>query len=142
MPPTDLKDYLEDSYSTSSILADISNPAVTLIVACDPSNAVIGFSQLRRDSSEPCIEGKAKPIELQRLYLNPANHGQGIARVLFEDAERIAREEGFVTMWLGVWEENFKAQGVYERFGFERVGEHDFVMGSCVQTDWIMCKAL
>lgn len=62
--------------------------------------------------------------------------------MLFEDAERIAREEGYETLWLGVWEENVKAQGVYGRFGFERCGEHDFVMGSCVQTDWIMCKKL
>jgi diamine N-acetyltransferase len=35
-----------------------------------------------------------------------------------------------------------KAQAVYRKFGFEKVGEHDFVMGVCVQTDWIMCRSL
>jgi len=45
-------------------------------------------------------------------------------------------------VWLGVWEENLKAQRAYERFGFGRAGEHDFVCGECVQTDWILMKRL
>ena len=40
------------------------------------------------------------------------------------------------------WEENFKAQKVYERMGFRKVGQHDFKMGNCVQTDWILTKRL
>jgi len=56
--------------------------------------------------------------------------------------ERLALERGFVTMWLGVWEENFKAQKIYERMGFRKVGQHDFKMGNCVQTDWILTKRL
>jgi hypothetical protein len=34
------------------------------------------------------------------------------------------------------------AQGIYKALGFEKVGTHDFVMGKCVQTDWIMMKRL
>jgi len=81
-------------------------------------------------------------VELQRLYVSPDFHGGGVGRLLVESVEKIAREEGFVTLWLGVWEENFKAQKVYERMGFGKVGSHDFVMGSCVQTDWILTKRL
>ena len=47
-----------------------------------------------------------------------------------------------IYMWLGVWEGNFVAQNVYEKAGFERVGEHEFRMGRCVQIDWIMLKEL
>ncbi|KPI36665.1 uncharacterized protein AB675_10040 [Cyphellophora attinorum] len=47
-----------------------------------------------------------------------------------------------INMWLGVWEGNFVAQGVYEKAGFERVGDHEFRMGRCVQIDWIMVKQL
>lgn len=69
-------------------------------------------------------------------------HGVGVGRLLVEKVEGIARDEGFVTLWLGVWEENFKAQKVYKKMGFMKVGSHDFVMGSCVQTDWILSKRL
>jgi ribosomal protein S18 acetylase RimI-like enzyme len=138
----DLAAYLEASYTPGPILKDINDPAVTIIVACNVDDEVVGFTQLRRDSSEPCIEGKSKPIELQRLYVNPACHGKGIARVLVEDSYSIARREGYETIWLGVWEENYKGHKVYERLGFVKCGTHDFVMGECVQTDWVMCRAL
>ena len=59
-----------------------------------------------------------------------------------EKVEEMAQKEGWKTMWLGVWEENLKAQSVYAKMGFRKVGMHDFVMGSCVQTDWILVKRL
>jgi len=144
LPAVDLKAYLESAYSIPSISSDIANPNITTIVACPALSPeiVIGFSQLTRGTSEPCLEGYEKIVELQRLYVSPDFHGGGVGRMLVESVERVAREEGFVTMWLGVWEDNFKAQKVYERIGFAKVGSHDFVMGSCVQTDWILTKRL
>lgn len=74
--------------------------------------------------------------------MDTAQQGRGVARELYARAEAVARERGFRTMWLGVWEENLRAQAVYERLGFKRVGAHDFKMGECVQTDFIYCKSL
>lgn len=108
MPAVDLATYLEDSYSTSSVGTDIADPNVDFIVAVDSNDQVVGFTELRRGSSEPCVESAELPIELQRLYVSPDYHGKGVARMLFEEVERIAREQGFKTLWLGVWEENFK----------------------------------
>ncbi|PMD20992.1 acyl-CoA N-acyltransferase [Hyaloscypha hepaticicola] len=143
LPQADLQAYLESAYSISSVSSDISNPFITIIVAVDPtSGTVVGFSQLTRGTTEPCLAGIDNLVELQRLYVSPDFHGGGVGRLLAEAVERVAREEGFETLWLGVWEENFKAQKVYERIGFEKVGSHDFVMGSCVQTDWILTKRL
>lgn len=59
-----------------------------------------------------------------------------------EGAEGVARDEGYKVMWLGVWEENFKAQKAYQKMGLGKVGAHDFTMGECVQTDWILSKFL
>jgi ribosomal protein S18 acetylase RimI-like enzyme len=142
MPPSDLQAYLSTAYSLPSVTADISNPLITILVALSASSDIVGFTQLTRGTYEPCLEGCEKPVELQRLYVSPDFHGGGVGRLLVEAIERVAREEGFVTLWLGVWEENFRAQGVYERLGFRKVGSHDFVMGSCVQTDWILTKRL
>ncbi|KAE9368439.1 acyl-CoA N-acyltransferase [Stipitochalara longipes BDJ] len=144
MPASDLQAYLESAYSIPSVASDIANPKITTIIACPTSSpeTVIGFSQLTRGTSEPCLEGCEKLVELQRLYVSPDFHGGGVGRLLVESVENVAREEGLVTMWLGVWEENFRAQRVYERMGFTKVGSHDFVMGSCVQTDWILTKRL
>lgn len=142
LPPNDLARFLAENYTPSAILKDIADPAATLTVACDVDETVMGFCQMRRDSHEPCIADKPKPVELQRLYVSPDHHGKGVARALMDALEERARKEGFETLWLGVWEENLKAQGIYGRFGFVKCGTHDFTMGECVQTDWIMFKAL
>jgi ribosomal protein S18 acetylase RimI-like enzyme len=38
---------------------------------------------------------------------------------------------------LGVWENNVRATKFYEKFGFERVGEHEFWLGNECQLDYI-----
>jgi ribosomal protein S18 acetylase RimI-like enzyme len=177
MPAPDLEVYLNSAYSPSSIAADLANPHVTIIVACNDIDSVVGFVQLTEGTMEDCLKGTEKPVELQRLYVSQEYHGEGVGRKLVDCVERLALERGFVTMWLGVvsitslcfyalqtlslclmvlalvfdnnhvlicrqWEENFKAQKVYERIGFRKVGQHDFKMGNCVQTDWILTKRL
>jgi ribosomal protein S18 acetylase RimI-like enzyme len=148
MSHADLNAYLQEAYCIPAILSDLSSPLKTLVVAELPNPRgvmeVAGFTQLTRDSHvhEPCIACADRPVELQRLYVSASHHGLGIGKLLIQEMERRAREEGFGTMWLGVWEENLKAKGVYEKMGYRRVGEHDFKMGECVQTDLILIKTL
>jgi ribosomal protein S18 acetylase RimI-like enzyme len=144
MLPSDLQDYLETAYSYSAIKNDLADPLKDIFVANndrDP-NHVMGFVQLTRGTSEPCLRDFENIVELQRLYVAENYHGSGVGGSLVRHVEKLAKESGFATMWLGVWEENIKAQKVYERFGFKKAGEHDFKMGTCIQTDWILTKQL
>jgi ribosomal protein S18 acetylase RimI-like enzyme len=54
----------------------------------------------------------------------------------------IAKEMHREIIWLGVWEHNQQAINFYTKWGFEKFGEHDFVLGNDVQTDWLMKKDL
>lgn len=102
MPAPDLEVYLNSAYSPSSIAADLDNPTITIIVAYNNTNSVIGFVQLTEGTMEDCLKGTEKPVELQRLYVSQEYHGAGIGRKLVDCVEGLARERGFVTMWLGV----------------------------------------
>jgi ribosomal protein S18 acetylase RimI-like enzyme len=51
---------------------------------------------------------------------------------------KIAKSEGFTTLWLGVWEHNDRAIEFYKRQGFVDVGQHDFWLGKDRQIDRIM----
>jgi ribosomal protein S18 acetylase RimI-like enzyme len=145
MPASDLNAYLKEAYNHTTLEKTLAKPLSDIFVAyqeIDPDR-VIGFVQLTQGGSvEPCLEGVEAPIQLQRLYVDGKCHGKGVGGALMKHVEKLAKEKGFVTIWLGVWEENFKAQKAYERFGFKKVGEHDFVMGKCIQTDWILMKPL
>jgi len=143
MPNTDLQAYLSETYNHDAVQSDLSNPLVTIFIASDSSqpSSVMGFVQMNEGKVEDCVKG-AKPMKLQRLYVDETYHGSGVGGALFRFVENWAKEKGFETLWLGVWEENLKAQKVYERFGFSKVGAQDFIMGTCVQTDWILIKNL
>ena len=54
----------------------------------------------------------------------------------------IAFKENFEVMWLGVFEKNYRALAFYQKFGFEKYGSHDFVLGNDVATDLLMMKPL
>lgn len=142
-----LQAYLDEAYTESAIAETLATPAQTTLVAVDPEEPsnVLGFALLNRSStpSEPVIYQKPEypnPIELQRLYVGLEAHGKGIGTALMAAAEALARKEGFETMWLGVWEENWRAQGVYAKLGYQKVGEHVFDVGGDAQTDWILVK--
>lgn len=140
--PHELQAYLDESYSPEATEKDISDPSKTMLVATDPDGRILGFALLTRGSTEPCIEHIPNTVELQRIYVDPEFHGNGVGKILAMRLEDLAREEGFVVMWLGVWEENVKAMKVYEKMGYKQVGDHDFVIGGVVQTDHIMIKTL
>lgn len=146
-----LSEFLTENYSTTSIFKDITNPSKSTIVAyteepttstCTTSSKIVGFALLTRDSKEPCLAHLSDVVELQRLYVDGAFQGRGVGKMLEEKVEEMARGMGFGTLWLGVWEENSRALRVYEKMGFEIVGEHDFVIGEVVQKDLIMVKRI
>lgn len=135
VPPSELEAYLDEYYSAESIEQDFVDPAKDILVATDGNGLILGFALLTQGSSEPCIEHMEDKIELQRIYVSIAFHGRGIGSLLFDEVENLARRKGFGYLWLGVWEENFKAQKVYLKRGYEVVGKHDFALGKVVQTD-------
>ncbi|KAJ2955071.1 hypothetical protein NQZ79_g8868 [Umbelopsis isabellina] len=142
IPEPDLKMYLEQSYSVEAFSSEISNPLKNFIVACNEQQCVVGFAQLTSGTSDPCLNNVVLPIELQRIYVHQDYHKMGIGKLLMEAAEDMARSLGFKHIWLGVWEENRRAQKVYASAGYEQVGVHDFQVGSCIHIDWILLKTL
>lgn len=146
MPAEDMDQYLKTSYSTQRIETEIQDTHTHLFYTArdDSTNQLLGFVQLNRFSQEPCLEIKPpNTIELQRIYTDSNAHSRGVGSKLMSQALGYATENGYQAIWLGVWEENLKAQKFYmQRHHFKKVGVHDFTMGSCVQTDWILERRL
>ncbi|KAM0544206.1 hypothetical protein ACHAPJ_011957 [Fusarium lateritium] len=138
----ELDAFLEESFTEVSITKDIQDENKDVIVSTNDENEVLGFAYLTRGSSEPCVENEEKTVELQRIYVHPSAHGAGVGRSLEKAIETMAREQGFKNLWLGVWEENPRAIRAYEKWGYKKVGDHDFTIGSVVQRDEIMLKVL
>ncbi|TGJ83641.1 hypothetical protein E0Z10_g5126 [Xylaria hypoxylon] len=139
----DLASFLAETYSETTVLADLQDPAVQTWAARDSSGKVVGLVQLVRGLSEPCVPGDATThAELRRLYVDTTAHGRGIGSKLIAAVEEKARAEGFKQLWLTVWENNPKAERLYARLGYHSVGDVNFITGTCVQTDHVLSKSL
>jgi diamine N-acetyltransferase len=98
---------------------------------------LIAYAQLRLTPTAPHGD-----VELARFYVDQAHHGRGIAQALMAAVDAHARARGGTRLWLGVWEHNARAIAFYRKCGFEKVGEHPFVLGTDLQRDWDMARPL
>lgn len=139
----DLKDFLTATYSAEAIVAELADSSKTYLVARTTHGAVVGIAQLYRGQTHSSVAAAAHEVaEMQKVYVDTKMHGQGVGSKLIAAIEKLARDEGFKKLWLTVWEENEKAQKLYERLGYVKTGDIDFVTGTCVQTDWVLAKTL
>ena len=144
----ELRAFITSTYTPAIIAAELADPDRDVIVAVDntdPSTSkpdkILGFAYLTRNSEEPCLTHiKATSAEMQRIYVDPSAQGTGVASALVREITAMARSQGFKQLWLGVWEENYKAIKKYEHWGYRKVGFHDFKVGSVVQRDHVMVK--
>jgi diamine N-acetyltransferase len=138
--PDDMKIYMDEAFAAETIAADLGD-ASNLYLIAELDGEPAGYAKIRFDSREDCVTGE-KTLELCRLYALDRFIGKGVGRGLMTEFFRVAAETGRDTVWLGVWEYNYRAQEFYKKFGFEKCGEHVFQLGTDPQTDWIMQKNL
>ena len=138
--PADMRTYISEAFSLEQTKRELGD-AKTIFYIAEVGAEMIGYAKLCEHSTEDCV-ADANPIELSRLYVLKDFHGQGIADKLMNECFDIASERNYQTMWLGVWEHNFRAQRFYEKLGFVKVGSHVFQLGSDAQIDWVMEKKL
>ena len=80
--------------------------------------------------------------ELSKFYLLPEAHGSGLATELMEAGIAAARERGALGLWLGVNQENARANRFYEKHGFTLVGTKRFLVGDRLEHDFVRELAL
>ncbi|GAA1449367.1 GNAT family N-acetyltransferase [Leifsonia poae] len=127
-------------------LADASR---LLLIAEDdehPHAGAIGYTMLNlgepADADVKAAIRIRPTIELSKCYVMPGHHGAGVASGLMAASVDAAVAAGSAGMWLGVNEENGRAQRFYGKHGFERVGTKHFLVGDRLEDDWVMERSL
>ena len=67
-----------------------------------------------------------------------AFQGRKIGWWMLEQVGELGSTMGKDYLWLGVWEKNKGAIGLYEKFGYRKFGSHPYYIGKDKQTDWLM----
>lgn len=120
----------------------VTDPSRRVLIAEDETGEAIGYTMVI--VGEPADEDVRRAIrvrptaELSKCYVLPGHHGEGVAGRLMVASVSAAADAGAAGMWLGVNEENARAQRFYGKHGFEHVGSKRFLVGERWEDDWVM----
>ncbi|RYB95658.1 GNAT family N-acetyltransferase [Nocardioides oleivorans] len=125
----------------------LAHPAhVVLLAEPAPSKDPIGYTMLiGGEPDDPDVQDAItlRPtIALERFYVHPDHHGSGVAAQLMSATLEAARASSARGAWLGVSEENGRANAFYARHGFEVVGTKRFHIGDAWEDDNVRERAL
>ena len=138
--PENMAIYLEKNFNKAKIIAEIKDSNTQFFIAYVDDKPA-GYAKVRiNDEVKKVLKEKA--IELERIYVSSSFQGKKVGASLLQSCLDHAGENGFQWIWLGVWENNHKAQNFYAKWGFEKFGEHVFQMGDDAQIDWVMKKPI
>jgi ribosomal protein S18 acetylase RimI-like enzyme len=81
-------------------------------------------------------------VELSKMYVLPDNHGAGVSAALMQAALVHAAAIAAKSMWLGVNQQNLRAQRFYAKHDFTINGTKTFHLGGGVENDYVMVRLL
>lgn len=140
--PEDLAAFLHSKKSQEALAAEMAAPDARYFILWYEQQPA-GFLKLNL-YKQPDSDGPLPTpvMEVEKIYMRKQFHGMRLGKQLIEHSFQIAGANSISTIWLGVWEHNHKAIRFYQQQGFEKFGEHTFLVGNQSDTDWLMKKQL
>lgn len=132
--------FLDQQFTREQQMAEVGAPGRIFLLAYQDA-APVGYASMREAALPPEMAG-AEAIEIAQLYAEQGSIGKGVGRALMQACLDIAHGLDKEWVWLGVWEHNQRAIDFYYQWGFERFGQHIFMLGQDAQIDWWMKKKL
>jgi diamine N-acetyltransferase len=143
--PSDIAVHLAKTLSEKNFLSYLADPGITVLVI-DSDGELRAYSMLvDRPAKDPDIAAALTVLpstELSKCYVHPDHHGLGAAAELMRASIGEAAAAGAKGLWLGVNSQNARAIRFYEKSGFRKVGTKSFTLGSTVEHDFVMERAL
>jgi len=133
--------FMNEVFTREKLMAEVGAPGNIFLVA-SIGDEPAGYVRMRDKNLPEEPLGTDNIIEIARIYTASSQIGKGIGSRLLKESVSIARELERDHIWLGVWEHNQRAINFYKKWGFEKFGEHQFILGSDAQLDWLMKREL
>jgi ribosomal protein S18 acetylase RimI-like enzyme len=124
--------YLADP-QRAILLAEVDAEAAgyTMVVFGEPGDPDVAAAVTTRPAAE-----------LSKCYVRAAFHGAGVAQALVDATIDAVRAREVSVLWLGVNQENERANRFYAGQGFERVGTKRFLVGDRYEDDFTRAREL
>lgn len=136
----DMQLFLDTRFTTEKLMAEVLDPSNIFFIAFVDDQPA-GYCKMR-PGAHVQMQTTEQAIEISRFYARKNSIGKGIGEAMMQHALTYAQDQQYKKIWLGVWEKNERAIAFYQSFGFSKFGEHDFLLGTDLQRDWLMMKDL
>jgi len=114
----------DDVPAKKAMVKVISDERIGLVWLIKSSGENVGYIVLTLHYR---LESRGTCANLDELFINEANRGQGIGRIAMEFLEDTCKERGVAAMQLEVKKDNPEAASLYEKVGFE-ILDRDFML--------------
>ena len=138
--PEDFAAYMAAAFGEDVQRSELESRDTTVFFA-ERAGDVVGYVMLR-ERTPPASLGLEDALEIARLYARKRALGSGVGAALMQCAIAEAAGRGKDAVWLGVWDRNWRAIRFYESWGFHRSGTQPFLLGTDLQTDFVMVRRL
>jgi GNAT superfamily N-acetyltransferase len=117
-----------------------------VVLTARTGGRMLGYAMLIRGvAADPQVQQaiSIRPaVELSKMYVLPDAHGAGVSAAMMTAALDASRALGAACLWLGVNQENARAQRFYAKHGFTVSGTKTFRLGGHVEDDFVMVRPL
>lgn len=138
--PEDFAAYMAAAFGEDIQRSELESRDTTVFFA-EREGDVVGYVMLRERTPPASLE-LSDALEIARLYARKRAVGSGVGAALMQRAIAEAAGRGKDAVWLAVWERNERALRFYESWGFHRSGTQPFLLGTDLQTDFVMVRRL
>lgn len=140
--PEDISHFVSTVLSAGNFESYVADLDRTVLVDETGDAELLGYAMLvagtPSDAGIRALLSHEPTAEVSKLYVRPTEHGGGVATRLMTAALDSARRRGCAGAWLGVNQQNERAQKFYTKHGFDIVGTKTFVVGVQTHDDYVM----
>ncbi|HKV18879.1 MAG TPA: GNAT family N-acetyltransferase [Mycobacterium sp.] len=141
--PENVAAFIADNLTPSHFARYLTDPDRLILVA-RRDGRITGYAMLIRGLPDDDAVQRAVPIrptvELSKMYVLPDDHGGGASSALMTEALRRAPALDAKSVWLGVNQNNQRAQRFYAKHGFTVNGTKTFRLGTRIENDYVMVR--
>ena len=143
--PQNIVAFIDENLAADRFAAYLADPD-RVVLAAYVDGRIVGYCMLiRAEPDNPDVRQAVtvRPtVELSKMYVLPESHGAGVSSALMTAALAHAAKLGAKSVWLGVNQENQRAQHFYSKHGFTINGTKTFRLGDGIEHDYVMLRLL
>ncbi len=135
-----IAEFIAANLSVASFAGYLADPDRALFVGAFDGEAAGYTMVVFGEPGDPDVAATVtvRPTaELSKVYVREGFHGVGLAADLVAISVDAARDSGALSVWLGVNQENARANRFYEKQGFALAGTKRFLVGERYEDDFV-----